>query len=111
MLTDTENTEQGGFSDSSRTRHRAKPSAKSASKSRTNSGRDQGAADGESHEPKLSSLDFALSLLQSDLGEFRDFGGLVRIYEEANGLIIQLPNVAICQTHKMMHSGQSCPMC
>ena len=111
MLTDMENTEQGAFSGSSRTRRRVKPSAKSAGRLQTNSGHDQGAADGESPEPKLSSLDFALSLLQSDLGEFRDFGGTVRLCDDPNGLIIQLPNVAICQNHKMMHFGLTCPMC
>lgn len=111
MLTDTENVEQGASSDSSRTRRRVKPSDKSAGKSQTNSRPGQDADDGKAQEPKLSNLDFMLSILQSDLGEYRDFGGTVRFFDDPNGLILQLPNVAICHRHKMMHSGQKCPMC
>ena len=111
MLTDMENAEPGKSSASSRTRRQVGRSDKSAANSRKNSPRVPVEDAGESAEPKLSSLDFMLGILQSDLGEIRDFGGTVRLFDDPNGLIIQLPNVAICQTHKMMHSGQKCPMC
>jgi len=110
MLTDMENAEQDGFSGSSQTRRRGK-SAKSQASSRTNSTRAQDAGIGEKAETKLSSLDVLLSMLQSHLGEIRDFGGTVRFFDDPNGLIIQLPNVAICRNHKMMHFGTTCPMC
>lgn len=111
MLTDTENAEQGAYSGSSRTRRRPKPSGKSAAKSLTNSRPDQEEDGGKAQEPKLSNLDFMLSILQSDLGEFRDFGGSVSFQEAPEFLIIRLADVHICQNHKMMHSGPTCPMC
>ena len=111
MLTDTENAERDVYSGSSRTRRRARPSAKSAGKLQTNSRPAQEEAGGKAQEPKLSNLDFMLSILQSDLGEFRDFGGSVSLQETPDFLIIQLASVHICQNHKMMHSGPTCPMC
>ena len=111
MLIDMENAEQDKSSGSSSTRRQTGRSDKSPGNSRKNSKNVQAGDATEQAEPKLSSLDFMLSILQSDLGEFRDFGGTVRMYEDPNGLIIQLPNVAICQNHKMMHSGPTCPMC
>src|SRR5215510_13012457 len=111
MLTDTENTERAKSSASSRTRRQVGDSDKSPENSRKNSRPGPAKDDGESAGSKLTNLDVLLSLLQSDLGEIRDFGGTVRFYEDPNGLIIQLPNVAICHNHKMMHSGQTCPMC
>lgn len=111
MPTDMENAERAEFSDSSRTRRRAGNSDKSPGNSRKNSklAQDVDATDGA--ETRLSSLDVLLSMLQSHLGEIRDFGGAVQFFSYPDGLIIQLPNVAICQNHKMMHSGQTCPMC
>ena len=110
MLTDMENAEREEFSGSSQTRRRGK-SAKSQANSRTNSTNVRDGETGEKAETKLSSLDVLLSMLQSHLGEIRDFGGTVRFFDDPNGLIIQLPNVVICKSHKMMHFGQTCPMC
>jgi hypothetical protein len=110
MLTDMENTEREESSGSSQTRRR-KNSDKSPPNSPKNSSPAPVAAGGDSPEPKLSSLNFLLTLLQSDLGEIKDKGGTVRMCADPNGLIIQLPNVAICQNHKMMHFGTACPMC
>lgn len=111
MKTDTENAEQGGYSASSRTPRRQGNSDRSPRSSQKSSASGPAKDAGRTVETKLSSLDVLLTMLQSHLGEIRDFGGAVRVYEDPNGLIIQLPNVAICQTHKMMHSGQTCPMC
>jgi hypothetical protein len=111
MLTDMENDEQDKSFDSSRTRRQAGRSDKSRKNLRKNSKTAPARETGETAEPTLSSLDFMLGVLQSDLGEYRDFGGTVRLADDPNGLIIQLPNVAICHSHKMMHFGQKCPMC
>ena len=111
MLTDTENAEQGAFSDSSRTRRQVRPSDKSATRLPTSSKPGPDAEGGEEAETKLNSLDFMLSILQSDLGEFRDFGGKVSFQETPDFLIIRLANVHICLSHKIMHSGLICPMC
>src|SRR5262245_6810489 len=99
MLTDTENTEREEYSGSSQTRRR-KNSDKSPPNSRNNSSPGPDAGGGESPEPKLSTLDYLLTLLQSDLGEIRDYGGSIRLFNTPNGLTIQLPNVAICHNHK-----------
>ena len=111
MKTDTARLEQGEFSDSSTAPNPARNSDRSARKSQTNSKSGPGKDAGESAETSPASLNWLLSVLQSDLGELRDFGGTVRLFDDPNGLIIQLPNVAICQTHKMMHFGATCPMC
>jgi hypothetical protein len=111
MKTDTENAEQDVYSGSSRTRRPQENSDKSPRRLPKNSKPDPVRDDGPTAETKLSSLDVLLTMLQSHLGEIRDFGGSVRLFDDPNGLIIQLPNVAICQNHKMMHSGQICPMC
>lgn len=110
MLIDTENPEQEEYSGSSQTRRREK-SGKSTPNSRGNSASGQAGDGGEPAATRLTSLDVLLSMLQSHLGEIRDFGGIVRFFDDPNGLIIQLPNVAICPNHKMMHSGPQCPMC
>lgn len=110
MLTDMENPERDASCDSSQTRRRGK-SGKSPKTSQSNSDSAPAEETGAVAEPRLSSLDVLLSILQSDLGEIRDFGGVVRFFSDPNGLIIQLPNVAICQTHKMIHSGEICPHC
>src|SRR5262245_53445639 len=111
MSTDMENEERDKYFDSSPTRRQVGRSDKSRKNLLKNSKTAPVKETGETAEPTLSNLDFMLGVLQSDLGEYRDFGGTVRFYDDPNGLIIQLPNVAICQTHKMMHSGVTCPMC
>lgn len=55
--------------------------------------------------------DKRLRLIARTLRDLRDFGCKVQVFSDPNGLIIQLPNVAICQKHKMMHFGQKCPIC
>jgi|SRR5215475_6783908 len=111
MKTDMANVEQGGFSDSSHAPNPKKNSDRSQASLRTDSKNVPARDAGDSVEPSPNSLNWLLSLLQSDLGEIRDFGGTVRFFDDPNGLIIQLPNVAICKSHKMMHFGQTCPMC
>ena len=111
MKTDTARLEQGGFSDSSPAQNPEPNSDKSGRKSRRNSKNAPAKDAGASAEKSPSSLNWLLSVLQSDLGEIRDFGGTVRLFDDPNGLIIQLPNVAICHSHKMMHFGGTCPMC
>jgi hypothetical protein len=111
MKTDTARLEQDEFSDSSHAPNPEANSDKSGRKSRKNSKSAQAKDAGDSAEKSPSSLNWLLSVLQSDLGEIRDFGGTVRLFDDPNGLIIQLPNVAICKSHKMMHFGTTCPMC
>src|SRR5262245_15454613 len=111
MKTDMANVEQGGFSDSSHAPNQGKNSDKSSRNSLIDSKSAPAKDDGNSAGPSPSSLNWLLSMLQSDLGEIRDFGGAVRLFDDPNGLIIQLPNVAICKSHKMMHFGPICPMC
>lgn len=111
MKTDTARLEQGGFSASSNDLNPGSNSDRSAGSSRKNSRRAPAADAGEEAERNRCSLDVLLSILQADLGEIRDFGGSVRLYNHPDGLIIQLPNVAICQTHKQIHSGEICPHC
>jgi len=111
MKTDTARLEQGGFSDSSTAQNPEPNSDKSGRKSRQNSKSAPAKDAGASAEKSPNSLNWLLSVLQSDLGEIRDFGGTVRLFDDPNGLIIQLPNVAICHSHKMMHFGGTCPMC
>lgn len=110
MSIDTENLEQEEYSGSSQTRRR-KNSGRSRGKLPSDSKSAPARDAGEPAGPSPSSLNWLLSVLQSDLGEIKDFGGTVRLYGDPNGLIIQLPNVAICQTHKMMHFGPQCPIC
>lgn len=111
MLIDMENAERGGFSGSSRTRLQVANLDRLAVNSRKNSNDAQDADGGAEVATKLTSLDVLLSMLQSHLGEIRDFGASVKFFSDPSGLIIQLPDVAICPAHKMMHSGQTCPMC
>lgn len=111
MKTDTENAERAEFSDSSRAPNRGRNSGKLTKNSRKNSKRGPAKETGEAADTKLTSLDVLLSILQSDLGEIKDFGGAVQFFTYSDGIMIQLPNVAICQNHKMMHSGTTCPMC
>ena len=111
MKTDTARLEQDGFSGSSRARNRESNSDRSTRDSRKNSKRGPAADGGEAAETKLTSLDVLLSMLQSHLGEIRDFGGSVQFFTYHDGIMIQLPNVAICQTHKQIHSGTICPHC
>lgn len=111
MKTDTARLEQGGFSGLSVAPNPEGNSDRLENDSRRNSGRDPAKDDGDSAETKLTSLDVLLSILQSHLGEIRDFGGDVRLLEGPHGLTIQLINVAICKTHKQIHSGETCPHC
>jgi len=111
MKTDMESVEQGEFSDSSHAPNPGKSLGKSRKNLRTDSKIGQVKEDGDSVEPSPNSLNWLLSILLADLGEIKDFGGTVRCFDDPNGLIIQLPNVAICRDHKMMHFGQTCPMC
>jgi hypothetical protein len=111
MKTDMESVEQGGFSDLLRAPNRGKNLDRSQTRSQAPSASAQVKGDGSSAGPNPDSLNWLLSMLQADLGEIRDFGGTVRFFDDPNGLIIQLPNVAICPNHKMMHFGMTCPMC
>jgi hypothetical protein len=108
MPTDTESTEQDKSLDSSRAPNRRANSDRLATGSRKTGPVADATAEAE---PKLTSLDLSLSLLQSDLGEIRDRGVSVRFFDDPNGLLIQLPNVRICRIHLMIHSGTTCPIC
>lgn len=111
MSTDTENAEQGKSSDSSRTRRQAGRADRSQANSRRNSRNAPAKDAGSLAGPNPESLNWLLSVLQSDLGEIRDAGGTVRLFDDPSGLIIQLPNVATCLTHKMFKFGPQCPLC
>src|SRR5262245_50739898 len=111
MLTDTESGAPGACSDSSGGRSRASNLARSERRSKGNSAPAQAEDAGREAGPKVSSLDFLLSLLQSDLGEIQDLGGSVRFFDNLQGLIIQLPGARLCKTHRMIHSGEKCPHC
>lgn len=110
MLTDTESIEREESSGSSRTRRRGK-SDRLTGNSRKSSRPDPDADAGQDREPRLSSLDVLLSILQSDLGEIRDYGAEVSFYSHQNGLVVLISGAAICQTHKQIHSGETCPHC
>lgn len=111
MSIDTESAGRDACSDSSQGRSRRSSSGKSTRQSEGNSKTGQAGEDGAAAEPKLSSLDVLLSMLQSDLSKILSFGGEVRLYADPNGLIIRLPGVTICQAHKQIHSGEICPHC
>src|SRR5262245_36062970 len=102
---------RGESSDSSRARNRRSNSEGSTNDSARSSPPGQAADAGEVREPKPTSLDVLLSLLQSDLGEIQDFGGVVRFFDHPEGLIIQLPEARLCKVHRMIHSGEICPHC
>jgi hypothetical protein len=111
MSIDTENAGRAECLDSSPGRSRRSNSVRSARLQPGNSTPGRAGEDGEVHEPKPTSLDVLLSLLQSDLGEIQDFGGVVRFFDNPNGLVIQLPGVRLCKIHAMIHSGETCPHC
>lgn len=111
MKTDTARLEQGGFSDSSTVQNRESNSDKSRKNSRKSSKSVPAVDAGSSAETNPNSLNVLLSMLQSNLGEIRDFGGSVRLFDDPNGLIIQLPNVAVCPKCKQIRFGPTCPMC
>src|SRR5262249_156411 len=111
MQTDTGNREQGEYSDLSLAPNQRSSSPRSRKSSASNSKHDQAADDGGEVEPKLTSLDVLLSMLQSDIGEIRDFGAVVQIYRNpTGGIAILLPGVEICPTCKIMHTGAKCPI-
>src|SRR5262245_5139650 len=112
MLIDTESAEQDKSFGSSHTRRQVGRSDKSADNSQTNSKRAPVRDDTGPAETKLTSLDVWLSILQSHLGEIRDFGGSVSVSRKAGGgILIDMPDVNICTNHRMMHNGPTCPMC
>lgn len=111
MKTDTASLEQEGFSGSSSGPNPEPNSDKSSQQSRKNSGIAPAKDAGSPAAPNPESLNWMLSVLQSDLGEIKDFGGTVRFFDDPSGLIIQLPNVVICHSHKRMHFGKTCPNC
>lgn len=111
MPTDTESSAREGSLDSSLAPNRGSNSGRSTRRSRRNSGTGQAGDAGEEAEPKVTSLDLLLSLLQSDLGEIRDRGVDVDFYSHSKGLVILIAGVAICQKHKQIHSGETCPHC
>lgn len=111
MPIDMEKEERAGFSDSSRAPNPRSNSGKSTRRSAGNSTVARGADAGEAQEPRPSSLDVLLSLLQSDLGEIQDYGGAVRFFDHPQGLIIQLPGAQLCKIHAQIHSGETCPHC
>ena len=111
MPIDTERLEQGAYSGLSLAPNPSGNSGRSTRNSQTNSKPGPDADGGEIAETRLSSLDVLLTMLQSHLGEIRDFGGKVQFFTDSNGVIIRLADTGICRTHKLIHSGPTCPMC
>lgn len=111
MRTDTESSGREESLDLSLAPNRGLNSGKSMSESRRNSGTGRAGDAGEEAGPKATSLDLLLSLLQSDLGEIKDRGVDVDFYSHPKGLVILIAGAAICQKHKQIHSGETCPHC
>lgn len=111
IQTDTESGGRAESLDSSLAPNPKSNSARSRSGSRRNLTPGQAGDAGGEVEPKVTSLDLLLSLLQSDLGEIQDFGGVVRFFDNPQGLIIQLPGARLCKIHRQIHSGEICPHC
>ena len=111
IQTDTESSGRGESSDSSLAPNPKSNSGRSQRRSPPSSRAARAVEDGREAEPKVTSLDLLLSLLQSDLGEIQDYGAAVSFYSHPNGLVILISGAAICQTHKQIHSGETCPHC
>ncbi len=111
MQIDTVNGDLAGFSDLLGAPNPKSRSAKSRRRSPGNSTPGPAEAVGMEVEPKLSSLDFLLSMLQSDLGEIADAGGGVKLFNPPDRIIIVLQGIRLCRNHSILHSGQTCPMC
>lgn len=56
-------------------------------------------------------LDAWLSQVQSLLTEIKSRGASVRIFQRSDGLAFLLANVHQCPTHRIIHSGATCPIC
>ena len=110
MEIDTKNGASDTSSDSSDRRSdlNSEPSTR---KSKPNSQNDPGKEDGQGLDKTPKSLSFVLSLLEANIGELRTLGAKVRMFRHPEGLAILLPETGLCQTHKMIHPGKTCPLC
>lgn len=97
--------------DSSQILNSEKNLGKSRQKRKSNLKAEPAKAGGNSAEPRLSLSDILLTQLQSLCANLKDAGIMVSLHEKPNQLAILLPFVKTCQVHKMIHSGQICPMC
>jgi hypothetical protein len=86
-------------------------SEESAPNSKPNSEDDQVGADTNSQGPTLKLLDVLLSQFQSQLGEIKEEGVGVRMFERPDGLAILLEAVRVCPAHQIIYKRESCPMC
>lgn len=100
------------FSASSPSRSRASRSAKSTNALPQSLNAEGAMETGEPVESKLSYSDLLLSRLQALIGELSDEGVGVTLHDSASsGLIVILAGTHFCQTHNLMHVGQTCPLC
>lgn len=105
-----ENLEPDNHSVSSRGR-----SEKNSARSRPNSPRNSKSVEvadvGAGAAAKLTSCDILLSQLQSLIGEIKEAGKKVKLYQVENGIMVGLDDSAICPRHKILHDGMTCPHC
>lgn len=106
-----ENEELDEPSDSSQILSSERNLGKSRPKPKPNSKVGLAKVGGNSVEPKLNLSDILLTQLQSLCADLLKAGINVSLHEKENQLAILLPLVKTCQVHKMIHSGQICPMC
>lgn len=86
-------------------------SDRSAPNSKPNSNDDQGEADIAKAGPTPNFLNAMLSQLQSVLGELRERGVGVRMFQRDDGLAILLEGAMLCSRHQIIHSATGCPIC
>lgn len=98
-------------SDSSPDQSHGSNSVESTNRSRVNSPNGPGVDDGREAVTKPNASEWLLSQLQSLLGEINDRGIHVGLFRTQAGIVITLAGVKICKTHKMIHSGEKCPLC
>lgn len=67
--------------------------------------------DGPPAESTPSNLNELLSWLQTLIGQLKQSGVTVRLFQNPGMLKIGLENVSLCQEHKFLYAGQKCPFC
>ena len=106
-----EKAEQGVFYDSSKGRLSELNSDGSRQMSPSNFPSGAAVGAGEVAGPKQATCDYLLSLLQASIGDVKDAGINVRVFQRADGTAILLEGVLLCQSHAILHVGPKCPMC
>lgn len=67
--------------------------------------------DGTPAEPTPSNLNELLSWLQTLIGQLKQSGVKVKLFQNQGMLKIGLENVSLCQEHKFLYAGDKCPFC